>query len=543
MYSFLSTGNLVGSSISDFLQTYVITQTQLDLTSTGTLPIGIFQLPNLYGGYYAFPSHFSIFFIPELILLILQYLTQSLILTVNISIFLVLVLTQITSFTLFKYITKSYSLALIGSTLFSFCSWFSTEIYWGHYILLFGAAFLPLAILQLEKTIKSPSRVSFTLFLLPVTVILLSSFEILYTLFLYTILRLSYELATRNKDYIKTFLKTVTAPTLILVAIFVPILAVILTFLNICGTNLSSSYNSVFELNLLNLLIPRYIIDISNKHLFDLSIFTLLFSALGLTQIKKHPKPILFLFFISTVFLLFSTIPNTTLSRVPFRNLIITNLALVAIGMYGLKAYTRYFKPAITFALLTFVFITSFTIFASNPLPQLTQAEQYLVTLDDQARVVIYPNIWAQSNYVAYMTGHEVIGQSAVEVRNYPYYSQYQLYLSESLQSLPYDLLQPNSTAAEHDIQYINVMTPLTGTKYMIINDVNATFLPLILSNTTYQIHTIFNDSILLQNTQYVPIAPLSNQMVAESVNQLLSAYYIILFTILLIIYEKKWYK
>ena len=77
----------------------------------------------------------------------------------------------------------------------------------------------------------------------------------------------------------------------------------------------------------------------------------------------------------------------------------------------------------------------------------------------------------------------------------------------------------------------------------MIINDVNATFLPLILSNTTYQIHTVFNDSILLQNTQYVPIAPLSNQIIAESVNQLLSAYYIILFTILLIIYEKKWYK
>ncbi len=528
MASFLFTGELIGSDITDFLQTYVITNVQLDMIYQGQLPIGVFELPNLYGGYYGFPSHFSLFFIPEMVLLFFQYLTQDLILTVNISLFLVLVISQITSFLLFRRISKSFVISVIGSTLYTFSSWYATEMYWGHYILLFGAAFLPLAILQLEKALSKPSTKTVTRYLIVAGIIFLSSFEILYTLFLFTILRTMYEIASRNRSYLKTIFHSAFKPSLILFLFVVPIVAIIMTFLNICGTNLTEYYSSTFYLDPLTLLQPRWVIDEFNEHLFDINPFIFFLLILGLAQVNKKPKPIIFYTFITFAFLLFSVTSNTTLSRVPFRNLLMVDLAFTVIAIYGLSLL-KHKSTFIHIAALILIFTTSFTIFGTNPLPELSQAETYLSTVPDDGRMVIYPTKWAQSNYVAYETGHEVVGQSAIEVRNYPYYSQHQLYLEEALQLFPWAENLDRPELMRYLVNIINIMTPITGVKYMIINDLSVTFLPYIYNYTTFVPYMTFNDSIILINSEQTYISPVSLPEIPEKVNLILTFYYITL--------------
>jgi hypothetical protein len=468
---------------------------EVGIIHSGHVPMGVFWLPDFYGGSIA--TYFHISSIPDIgytPFLILTYISGDVVLSLKIIAVIALIIAQICSYKLAKHYFHNTSIAWILSVAYSFSAFFASKINAGHLQFVFAAALLPGVFLLFEKMLVSPSRKNMAFASIALILLFLSDLQITIFSILYIILRIAYHLVTQpNRNEKLTIIKRLSELTSIFALSVAPFLISFSWLQNVGG--LTVGFNSTYYTSAFSSFVLRGegsdisplsgTVNFSNYLGITLLGLSLIPIVLSKIQLKFNRQNYVFHWL---TFLFFSLIAMGPLSvlvtslfvRAPNRGQIIMIFSICICAGYGLLCLNNFLKPKlqrnhwsikkskifqtlliVSLATIIFADLSSEVYPLTAPAPKLTGGHLFIENQKGDFRILQYPVVWCVSDYESTLINHQIIGETVIAIRASPPNSELFDKLSTDFAKI--------ASSSNVDAENLTLLATLCAAKYALI--------------------------------------------------------------------------
>lgn len=526
---------MVGTIINDAYQLFESFNINYLILQSGSLPFGIYWLPNLIGGSIATWSYISL--IPDItVSMCVLFLTvlKDPVLSLKIVEFIMIIIAQFCSYKLAKYYFRKNWIAWIFSIAYSFSSFYYSQVNDGHISFIMGAALVPLTLLLFEKMLIYQNRKSMLLAGVGAILLFFADVQIMIFTLFYILLRLGYHLII-NRKKIKIALFKRLIELIILVSLFAaPFILSFLILQNIGALTVTSGsipsrwfmqtsdlfLRGTGEFNNDSLICTSYIGII----LFGLSLLPMLIYQ---AKSKNDNRDYLFHWITMLFFLLvaigtpLSVLVTTFFVRVPDRALSLIIFCFCMCAGYGLLSFGNLFKESKKFRGIIkskkvktlLITVLAIAIFAdltmgiqplTTPVPQLTCSEQFIKNQEGNFRVISYPTIWGVTNYKSSLIDHEMVGEPVMGLRSYPPNNALFSELAYNFEKISAKNYNQTSGCLNSNASKLTALATLCAVKYVTIEknqSYSSVYIDFFNNSTKYFIKVFDgNDSVVFEN-------------------------------------------
>ena len=400
-----------------------------------------------------------------------------------------------------------------------------------------GRSFVTWALLLFEKMFASPNRKNMLLASAGSIMLFLGDIQITIFALFYLLFRIGYHFViNRAKNNSTNILKRVIE-LLVLVSLFAAPFMFNFTILqntralSVTSTSIPSDWlitPSQFFLrgsgyySLSNSLVSSFY---SGIILFVIALAPMFISR---TQSKLNRSNYLFHWITFAFFVLVAIgtpleiLVTTFFVRVPNRGLTLIVLSLCMCAGYGLLCLSDFFaqktirfnlmksKPVKTLLIIVlataiFADLTIGTSPITSPVPNLTGGDHFIQNQQGDFRVLKYPIVWGYTNYESALINHEIIGVSAIALRDYPENSELFCQVTNEFNGISESSNFNKTTGIWNiDAGKLTLLATLCGTKYVLIekNQTQSSQYINFFGNSTKYFALVLNDqdSVVYEN-------------------------------------------